>query len=116
MATRTPKVVIGNLQLTTTLTDTSYTVPANTVLTISAATLNNTTATPRTATINVIPNGGSAGATTQIATTLAVPAAGAAPTIVAGLVGQHIEAGGKLQAIADAGSAVTILVSGYLTA
>jgi hypothetical protein len=115
MATRTPVVVLSNLQLSTSLADSSYTVPANSTLTISAATLNNTTASVRTATVNVIPSGGSASASNEIASGISVAAAGATPVVVSALIGQHITAGGKLQMKADAATAVTPLVSGYLT-
>ena len=114
MATRVPINLISNVQLTTTLTDTSYTVPANSIATISAFTLNNTTATARTVTITVIPTGAAAAAN-QVATTITVPAAGAAPTIVSSLVGHSLLATWKLQMLADAATAVTPLVSGYLT-
>lgn len=115
MATRTPVVVLGNLQLTATAADSSYTVPANSILTISSATLNNTTGTPRTATVHVIPSGSSATASNQVATTITVAAAGATPVVLACLIGQHLAAGSKLQMLADAATAVTPLVSGYLT-
>jgi hypothetical protein len=112
---RVPVVVLGNVQLTGTLTDSSYTVPANSYLTISAATLNNTSATARTVTIHDIPSGGSAINANQVATTITVPPAGSAPTVLSGLIGQTILAGGRLQMLADASSAVTPKVSGYLT-
>ena len=115
MATRTPVVVLSNLQLSTSLADTSYTVPANSTLTISAATLNNTTGTGRTVVINMIPSAGSATASNEIATNLSVPLSGSTPTVVTALIGQHLGAGGKLQMKADAATAVTPLVSGYLT-
>lgn len=115
MATRSPVVVLGNLQLSTSLADSSYTVPANSTLTISAATLNNTTGTSRNVTANVIPSGGSATASNEIVSALVVGIAGTTPTLLSSLVGQHILAGGKLQMKADAATAVTPLVSGYLT-
>lgn len=115
MATRTPVVVLANLQLSTSLADSSYTVPANSTLTISAASLNNTTGTGRTVTINVIPSAGSATASNEVASAITVAAAGATPVVATVLIGQHIAAGGKLQMKADAATAITPLVSGYLT-
>lgn len=112
MASRTP-VTIFLGTLTVTASDTDYTVPANSLLTISAATLNNTTGTARTATVQITPSGGSA---LPIVSALPVPAAGAAPTTLPGLVGQTLGAGAKIEALADAGAAVNILVSGYLQA
>jgi predicted phage tail protein len=114
MASRNPITIIGNLQLTTALTDSSYTVPANSSVTISAVELNNTTAVPQSVTIHLIPTGGSATAANQIVTTLVVGAAGAAPTLVPALVGQHILAGGKLQMLSSLAASITPLVSGYL--
>lgn len=108
MATRVP-VTILLAQIGTSATN--YTVPANSTLTISAATLNNSTATARTATVNVTPSGGSALA---VVSALTVPVAGSAPTTVAGLVGQTLGAGGLIAATADANSAVTFWLSGYL--
>lgn len=115
MTTRSPKSAISNKLLTTSAGDTEYTVPANSVFTVSACTLNNTTGTARTVTINVIPSGDTASADNQVATALPVAASGAAPTTVPGLVGHHIEGGGKINFVADAGAAVSCLLSGYLT-
>lgn len=110
MATRTP-VTIFLGTLSTAAAGMSYTVPANSSLTISAATLNNSTATARTATAQVTPAGGSA---VPIVSALPIPASGAAPTTLPGLVGQTLPAGAKLEMLADAGAAVQALVSGYL--
>lgn len=108
MATRVP-VTVMLAQIGTVAT--TYTVPANSTLTISAATLNNTTSTARTATATVTPSGGSA---LGILTALPVPISGSAPTTVPGLVGQTLTAGGVLSIVADANSAVTAWISGYL--
>ena len=110
MATRTPITVLLK-ELTTTSTDSAYTVPANSTLTISAFTLNNSTGTARTATVNVTPSGGSAHA---MVSALPVPISGNAPTTVPGLVGQTLTAGGKIEIAADANSAVNVYISGYL--
>lgn len=110
MATRNP-VTIFLGTLTNAAAGTSYTVPANSVLTISAATLNNSTGVARTATVQVTPSGGGAFA---IVSALPVPAAGAAPTTLPSLVGQTMGAGAKIEALADLGAAVNIWVSGYL--
>ena len=108
MATRIP-ITIMLTQLGT--SDTTYTVPANSTLTISAATLNNTTAAGVTATVSATPSGGSA---LGVVSALTVPAAGAAPTTVPGLVGQTLGAGGVLAAKAGSAAAVTLWLSGYL--
>lgn len=111
---RKPAVVLGGAQLTTAVAGGTYTVPANSTLTISAFTLNNTTATPATVTINVVQSG-SVSTATQIATNLTIPAMGSAPTIVSGLIGHSIQGGGSIQMLASVGTAITPLVSGYLT-
>lgn len=108
MATRTP-ISVMLTQLGT--ADTTYTVPANSTLTVSAATLNNTTAAGVTATVSVTPSGGSA---LGVVSALTVPASGAAPTTVPGLVGQTLGAGGVLAAKAGSAAAVTLWLSGYL--
>lgn len=110
MATRTPITLILK-QLTTTASDAAYTVPANSTLTISAVTFNNSTGTARTATVNVTPNGGSA---LSMVSSLPIPISGNAPTTVPGLVGQTLTAGGKIEIAADANTAVNAYLSGYL--
>ena len=109
MATRIP-ITIMLTQLGT--SDTTYTVPANSTLTISAATLNNTTAAGVTATVSATPPSG--GSALGVVSALTVPAAGAAPTTVPGLVGETLGAGGVLAAKAGSAAAVTLWLSGYL--
>lgn len=89
----------------------SYTVPANARLTISAATLNNTTGAGVTSTVQITPNGGSA---LQFVSALNVPASGAAPTTLPGLVGQTLTAGDKVEAYAASAASVNFYLSGYL--
>lgn len=108
MATRLPRRLI-TAQLSGTAT--TYTVPAASKVTFSAATLNNSTGTARTVTATVTPSGGSA---YEILSALPVPVSGSAPTTVPALVGHTLEAGDVLSVTADAGSAVTFLLSGYL--
>lgn len=109
---RIPKVLIGNVQLGITPA-TFYTVPSNTITTISAWTFNNTTASPRTATVNLVPSGGSPWASNQLATAIVIPASGAPPTILGGAIGQHLAAGGSIQAFADGAGAISVFISGY---
>lgn len=112
---RVPKVFISNKLATVTAADTEYPVPANSTATFSACTLNNTTGTARTVTVNVIPSGDTADAANQIATTIPVPASGSTPVNLSAIVGHHLEAGGKINFVADAGAAVAVFLSGYLT-
>ncbi len=109
MAQRLPKQMIVT-ELTT--TGNSYAAPTNTRTTISAATVVNKTATPRYVTAQITPSGGSA---INAVYQFVVPAAGAAPTVLYGLVGQTIMPGGELELIAEANSALDCLVSGYET-
>lgn len=112
---RLPSNLITNKLLTTTLTDTAYVVPENSTLTVSALSFNNTTGTARLVTAHAFPSGGSATASNQILTSLSVPISGAQPTSVPSLVGQHFPAGTTIEFKDDAGSAVAINLSGYLT-
>lgn len=115
MATRVPVNAITNKQLTVNLTDTAYTVPANSTFTVSALSFNNTTGTARTATANAVPTAGTAVAANEFLSALPVPASGNQPTSVGSLVGQHFPAGTTFQFKADAATAVSINFSGYLT-
>lgn len=112
MAQRLPKQICAGVQLAA-AAGILYTVPANTITTISAATLTNSTTIARTATIHLVPNGGAPGPTNMIL---------AARTIspgesynVAQAIGQTIHAGATLQALSDLAAAVTLVASGYET-
>lgn len=111
---RLPKQLVGNVQLGTGIA-TYYTTPANTWTTIAAYSLNNTSSTAQTVTIHLVPNAGSVTNSNQVATTITVPMAGAAPTVVTGLIGQTLLPGETIQMLADAATAITPLVSGYET-
>jgi hypothetical protein len=111
---RLPKQLVGNTQLTTSAV-TYYTAGTNITTTIAAATVNNTSGTARTVTVHIIPSGGSATNSNQIISALVIPAAGAAPTTLPGLVGQVIAPGGFIQMLAEAATAITPLISGYET-
>lgn len=112
MAQRLPKQLVAGSQLTTSAAS-YYTVPANTITTISACTLINSTATARTATVYLVPSGGSAGATNVILSARTI-AAGESYNVAAA-IGQSIPAGASIQALADAGTAITLVASGYET-
>ncbi|WP_395652560.1 hypothetical protein [Brevundimonas sp.] len=113
---RIPVVVFNNIQLTTAVAGATSPVPdATTLLTISAATINNTTPGAVTMDAYIVPSGGTAGAANQVISALSIPAAGAAPTILAGLIGQTVPAGGTLQLKASAATSLTPFVSGYRT-
>lgn len=110
-----PASIPGSAQFTTPGTVPSGGAQSPSYATISAFTLNNTTANPRTVTVHVVPPGQSPGAANQIGTAISVPAAGSTPTIVSGLIGHTLPTGWMLYIFADAATAVTVLASGYLT-
>lgn len=111
---RSPVVLIEAVQLTTAYV-VEYTAPNNTTTTLSAFTLNNTTATPQTVTIAILAGAGAPAAINEIVTTLSVPAAGAAPTIVSALIGHHLAAGETIQMKCSLAASVTVRASGYAT-
>lgn len=90
---------------------TYYTVPASQFAQITAATLTNKTAAPVTATIYIVDSGGStADANALIVESLSVPANDVVG--VPELIGQVLEPGETIQALAASGSAITLFVSG----
>ena len=109
---RLPKQLIGNTQLTASLA-TYYTAGTNITTTIAAATVNNTSGTARYIDVHVIPSGGSATNSNKVVSALVIPAAGAAPTTLPGLVGQILPPGAFIQMLAEASTAITPLISGY---
>lgn len=121
---RLPVLMIANVQLgTTVIAGASYTTPGTAAAsvntpqpytTINSFNLNNTTATPRTVTVHKIPPAGTAAPANEIVSTISVPATGSPPTVV-NLTGSHLPAGWTLALTADAATAVTADVSGYLT-
>lgn len=113
---RLPKSLITNKLLTTTAGDTIYTVPVGSTLTVSALSLNNTSGSVCNVSANAVPPLGSAGPANEFLSALPVPVAGAAPTTIPALVGQHFPAGTVIQFSAATGAAVSINFSGYLTA
>lgn len=112
MATRLPKQLVAGSQLTTSAA-TYYTVPANTLATISALTLTNSTGTAKYATLHLVPNGGSATASNMILSARVI-AAGESYN-VASAIGQTIPAGATIQALAESATTITIVASGYET-
>lgn len=112
MAQRLPKLLVAGSQLTASAA-TYYTVPANTITTISAMTMTNTTATARTVTVHLIPSGGSASASNTILSARVV-APGESYNVVAA-IGQSIPTASFIQALSDSATAVTMIASGYET-
>jgi hypothetical protein len=112
MTTRVPAVLVNNVQLTTSYA-TYYTAPATGIVTFSAFDLNNTTATPQTVNISLVPSGGSQAGTNEIRTEVSVAAKTA---VTVNLAGHHMSGGMTLQMKASAATSITPEVSGYVTA
>jgi predicted phage tail protein len=109
---RLPSRLVNGSQLTTSAA-TYYTTPPNTITTISACTLTNTTAGAVTATMHLVPNGNAA-TPLNIILAARVIAAGESYN-VGSAIGQTLAAGGTIQALASAGTSITLLASGYST-
>ena len=107
---RLPKRLVDGSQLTASAA-TYYTVPANTLTTVSACTLTNTTGGAITATLYLVPNGGSAGVTNCILSARTI-AAGESFN-VGSAIGQTLAAGGTLQGLAGSATSITLVASGY---
>jgi hypothetical protein len=111
--TRSPIVLLASTLLTAAYV-VEHTAADNSVETISSFTLSNNSASPVTVTIAMTPAAAAPVAADEIAT-ITVPPAGAAPTIVSGLVGQHLLAGQSLQMKASTAGTIAARVSGYRT-
>jgi hypothetical protein len=112
MAQRLPKQLCAGVQLAA-AAGVLYTTPLNTITTISAATLTNSTATARLVTMYLVPAGGTPGAANMILSARTV--APGESYNVAQAIGQTIPAGATVQALCDAATAVTLVMSGYET-
>lgn len=89
---------------------TYYSVPDNTSAKITAFTLCNTTATPRTVDVHLVASGESADASNQVVDSLAIGANSS--EILAEAIGQVLETGGTIQMLADAATAISVIASG----
>ena len=109
---RLPKRLVDGAQLTIAVA-TYFTVPDNSLLTISAMSVTNTTATARTLTVHLVPAAGTATpANVVCAARLLAPGE---TFNVFGAIGQTLPAAGTVQALSDAASALSLLASGYIT-
>lgn len=106
---RTAKRLIAGSQLTTSAA-TYYTAPALTQCIIRKISCTNTTGGAVTVTLYLITSGGSASASNTIASakSLAAGETWSSPDVE----GQVLEAGGFIQALASAGTSITIIGSG----
>jgi hypothetical protein len=108
---RIPQAITA-AQLTTSAA-TYYTAPANTISTISALTATNTTGGAVTMTLHIVPSGGTASDTNKILSARSI-AAGES-YVVAQAIGQTLEAGATLQALAGANTSISLVGSVYET-
>jgi hypothetical protein len=106
---RTAKRLIAGSQLTTSAA-TYYTAPALTTTVIRKLIFVNTTGGAVTVTAHLIPSGGSASASNTIASAKSL-AAGEAWSC-SDAEGQVLEAAGFIQALASAGTSITVIASG----
>jgi len=105
--------IISGSQLTTAAA-TYYTAAAGEKMKISMMSLTNSAATAVTATVYLVPSGGTAGVTNLILSARSIPASGGEPYIVRSALGQTIPAGGTIQALASVAASITIVASGTL--
>ena len=109
---RLPKRIIDGSQLTL-VAATYYTVPANTLTTISACSVTNTTATARWVSVHLVPAAGTAVPANSVCWSQVV-APGQTYNVI-GAIGQTMEAGATVQALADAPTALSLVASAYQT-
>lgn len=90
-----------------------YTTPAGTLTTIGAMTLTNTTAAVVSATVHLVPAGGS-----PVASNAVLWQRNLAPgesRVVGEAIAQTLMAGGTIQALASVAASITLVASGYET-
>jgi len=87
---------------------TLYTVPASTDVKVASIVVSNTTASPATVTLSVVPNGGSAGTTNRI---MAATSVGANDTVVLDS-SVYLNAGDFIAGLQGTSAALTVTISG----
>jgi hypothetical protein len=107
MAT-TPKRLIAGSQLTTSAA--TYYTATGVKARIDNLTLVNTTGGSLTATVHLVPNGGSATASNCILSAKSINAGDS--YVVPGAIAQWLEAGGTIQALASSATSISIIASG----
>lgn len=105
----TPKNLVDAAQLAGSA-GTLYTVPASTTTKLTNITLVNDTTSAVTATIYVVPNGGSAGVTNILINAMGVPTDGSPLILEFGEF--YMETGATIQGLASAADQVTYHISG----
>lgn len=107
MATSIKRFVAGS-QLTTSAA--TYYTATNVSARVDSCALTNTTGGAVTATLHVVPSGGSATASNCIMSAKSIAAG--ATFVPPGIIGQVIENGGTLQALASAATSISLVASG----
>jgi hypothetical protein len=90
---------------------TQYTAPAGTRVIIDKCTASNNSGANQTIAVNVVPSGGTAGASNLIYPATTITNAGA-PELFPGLVGRVLNPGDFISTIASAGSAIVLRIEG----
>lgn len=107
----TGKRLVSGSQLTTSIATYGTAVGANRRQRIDKCTITNTTGTARYVDLHLVPSGGSADATNQVIDGKVI-AAGETYACGDEVVGHWLEPGGTIQALAEAATALTLMVSG----
>ena len=103
-----PKRLVEGSQLGTGVA-TFYTAPANTRTRILLVTVTNTTGTAQTVTLHLVAPGGSASASNMVTSARNVAAG---QSVVLYEAAHNLESAGSIQALASAGTALTLMASG----
>lgn len=103
-----PKRLVSGSQLTGSAA--TYYTATNVSARIDNCVLTNTTSGAVTATLHLVPSGGSASASNMILDAYSIAAH--TSYVPPGIIGQWIESGGTLQALASAATSITMVVSG----
>lgn len=104
----TPRRMVSGSQLTTSAA--TYYTATNVKAQIQALTLTNTSAGAVTVTVYLVPDGGTAGDSNTVLDTKSINAGESYKVIEA--IGQWLEAGGTIQALASSATAITLVASG----
>lgn len=104
----TPTRLVAGSQLTTSAA--TYYTATGVRTRIDACVLTNTSGSTATATVHLVPSGGSAAASNCVMSARSISAGGT--VIVAGAIGQWLEDGGTIRALAGTGAAISLVSSG----
>lgn len=103
-----PKRLVDGSQLTTSAA--TYYTATNVRSRIDSCALTNTTGGAVTATLHLVPSGGSASASNRVLSAYSIAAG--QTYVPPGIIGQWIESGGTLQALASSATSISLVASG----